>query len=48
MATKKHEIKPGTWIELPAKLSQSAINKRIESYKKKIDENNNTINAFRY
>lgn len=48
MATKKHEIRKGTWIELPAKLSDKQVNKRIDAYRKKLDETNNTVNAFRY
>lgn len=48
MATKKHEIRKGTWIELPAKLSETKAKKRIEAYKAKLDETNNTVNAFRY
>lgn len=48
MATKKYEVRKGTWIELPAKLGSKQVQKRIEAYCKKLDEANNNMNAFRY
>lgn len=48
MSTKKHLVSKGTWIELPSKMPQKKVDQKIEEFKRKHQEANNSINGIKY